>query len=124
MPQKPKYNLPDINSDNNVGKNIARIRKQHGLSQNELSKKIGITQSLLSHYEIGRLNIPVEVVIQIIKTLEVDSNELLGLKKGKVSKGLSDLKITNRMKKIQELPAGKKRYIFEIIDAYLKANKE
>lgn len=123
MPQKPKYNLPDIKIENNVGKNIAKIRKSHGLSQKELSSQIGITQSLLSHYEIGRLSVPVEVVIQIAKTLKTDSNKLLGLSKEKNSNIISDLKITNRMRQIQKLPANKKRSLFEIIDGFLKANE-
>lgn len=123
MPQKPKYKLADIELENNVGLNIAMTRKSHGLSQRELASKIGITQSLLSSYEIGRLSVPVEIVIQISKTLKIDANELLGLSKEKNNNMIVDLKITNRMRKIRNLPANKRKSLFDIIDLYLKSDE-
>jgi transcriptional regulator with XRE-family HTH domain len=123
MPQKPKYKLHHLDSDNNVGKNMATIRKSHGLSQNDLANKIGITQSLLSSYETGRLSVPIEIVIQVSKALKIDSNEILGLSKEKNNNILADLKITNRMRKIQKLPSNKRKPLFEMIDAYLNANE-
>lgn len=124
MPQKAKYNLPDIDDSFNIGEKVALIRKKHGLSQMELANKIGISQGLLSHYENGRLNMPVEVLAQLSITLKIDSNVILGIKKDNINKAETDLKITSRIIKIQNLPTSKKRAIFEMIDAYLSANEK
>jgi transcriptional regulator with XRE-family HTH domain len=122
MPQKPKYKLPDISSSNNAGKNIARLRKQRGISQKELSEKIGISQALLSHYETERLNIPVEIVIQIAISLSINSDTILGLDKNELSKStLPSRKILQRMKQIEKLPSFEQKSLLKTIDTYLKA---
>lgn len=79
MPQKAKYKLPDITSNYHVGKNIIEYRKIKGYSQKDLSKKVGISAALLSHYETGKLNIPIEVLAQISITLKIDFNFLIGI---------------------------------------------
>lgn len=46
------------------------------MSQQELACKIGITQSLLSKYEVGKLNIPVEI-IKLIEELPAFDNKTI-----------------------------------------------
>ena len=37
-----------------LSSNIAKLRKQHGLTQIEFAKKLHVTQSAVSHWESGR----------------------------------------------------------------------
>jgi len=121
MPQKPNYQLSKLPTKHNPGKNISRVRKNNGLSKKELADKIGITQSLLSKYEVGKLNIPVEIVIQIAITLETDANALLGFGNIKEITPIPK-KMIKRIKLIEELPPFDKKTILKMIDTTLKAS--
>lgn len=123
MPKKPVIKLPPIDlGDETIGQRIARLRKERGLTQKSLAEKIGTTQSIITDYERGRIRLYDEMVARFAIALKVSADDILGIKKQKVENALSDLKITNRIRQIQELPTGKKRSIFDIIDSYLKAN--
>lgn len=62
-----------------LGKNLQRIRKQKGLSQEQLAAKLNITRQALSKWE-SDINVPsVDKIIDVAKVLEVSVNELLGI---------------------------------------------
>jgi transcriptional regulator with XRE-family HTH domain len=87
MPQKCKDELKPLNlSDESIGKRIARIRKSRELTQEQLAKKIGITRSRLSKYEIDRIRLYDEMVARFAIALEVSADEILGLKEYPVEK--------------------------------------
>lgn len=52
-----------------VGENIERIRKEKGMKQVELAKKIGITQAMLCQIERGTKNPSLQVGMLLAKTL-------------------------------------------------------
>ncbi len=120
MPQKPKYKLPPLDlGDEALGSRIARLRKEKGLTQVELSKTIGITQALISDYERSRLRPNYEMIIRLAIALEVTTDELLGVKAIKNSK--PSLKIQKRMRKIEALPETQQKFVLKTIDSHLKA---
>lgn len=51
--------------------NIREKREELGLSQKELAKKIGITQSFLCDIEQGRSKPSIDVAIKLAKVLKV-----------------------------------------------------
>ena len=59
-----------------TGKKVAAIRREQGLSQKELAKKIGISQQLISRVEKGGENISLGTLTNIAralnKTIEID----------------------------------------------------
>ena len=65
------------------GQRLAKIRKAKGYTQTELSKKIGLTQGLVSDYELDKLRPYHEMIIRFAIALDVSSDELLGLKEYK-----------------------------------------
>lgn len=125
MPRKPVIKLPPIDlGEETIGKRIARLRKERGLTQKVLAEKIGTSQSIVADYEIGRIRLYDEMVARFALALQVSADDIRGLKKQNIENSLADLKVTNRMREILKLPASKKRSLFDIIDAFLKANKE
>lgn len=44
---------------------IKEYRKRHGLSQKSLAKKLGVTQGLVSHLEVGRQKITANRAVEI-----------------------------------------------------------
>lgn len=63
-----------------IGKNIAKFRKEKNLTQEELAKKLCVSPKTLSSYENNR-NLPnIEMLILLSDTLGVSINDLLGSK--------------------------------------------
>lgn len=60
-----------------VGRNVARLRKEAGLTQEQLSERTGLTQPYLSELERGRRNPTVVTVYEIAQALGVSHLDLL-----------------------------------------------
>lgn len=60
-----------------VGRNTARIRKESGLTQEELSERCGLSQQYISGLERGRRNPTIVTVYEIAAALEVSHLALL-----------------------------------------------
>lgn len=123
MPKQIKYKLKNNELDGKkIGKKIAEIRKAKGITQIELSEKIGITQQLISDYETGRLNISAELLLHFAVALEVSSDHLLGLLDGQIQDNKLSLRFTRRMREIDKLPEIKKKAILKTLDDLIRAN--
>lgn len=61
---------------------IAELRAKNGkMSQRELAKKIGTTQTSISNWEKDPLSMNAENIVKLCKFFEVSSDDLLGIKK-------------------------------------------
>ncbi len=126
MPRKFKYDLPEIeNKDGKtIGERIAELRKERGLTQEQLSQKLGITRVTLADYERGRSRIYDEMIVRIALALGVSTDSLLGFEHQDTVKEIVTLKYTKRIKEIEELPEHNKRNILKTLDDLIKANKK
>ncbi|BFM43152.1 hypothetical protein CFS9_17930 [Flavobacterium sp. CFS9] len=61
-----------------VGENIRKYRREKDLKAEEVSEKIGISQSTYSKIENNRCKIDVEILKNIAAVLEVDVTQLMG----------------------------------------------
>ena len=61
-----------------IGQQIRKYRKAHGLSQEELAEKIGISVTHMSHIETGNTKLSLPVLVDIAHPLEVRTDDLLG----------------------------------------------
>ena len=59
-----------------VGKNIKEMRELRNLTQEELSKKVGITQAMLSQIERGTKNPSIQVGVLIADALNCKVDDL------------------------------------------------
>ena len=71
-----------------LGKRIANIRKIEGLTQAELSEKIGISEKYLSRIEGGKQAPSIVIIAQICEALCVSADNLLSLNQTIVSNNL------------------------------------
>lgn len=53
--------------------------KQNGMSQNELARRIGMSQSVVNNYCTGKREPSLETFVLICKTLEETADYMLGL---------------------------------------------
>ena len=60
-----------------VGRNFARLRREKGLTQEEVEARSGFSQQYLSSLERGRLNPTVITVYELAQALGVDHVELV-----------------------------------------------
>jgi len=122
MPRKLKNELPPLKlGEETIGQRITHIRKQQGITQQQLADKIGITQTLISDYETGRVRLFDEMVIRIALALNVSTDTLLGLKKEKKQDQKHSLRIFKRINRIEKLSPAKQKSLFQIIDGFLNS---
>lgn len=123
MPRRLKTKLPPLpTGPGTIGERVLHIRKAQGLTQMQLAEKIGIKRSLVTDYETGRLRLNGEMVARFALALGVSSDLILGLGNTSALAGQPDLKLTKRMRQIEDLPQHQKKSLLLTIDAYLKAN--
>lgn len=65
-----------MNCDDNIGKNIREVRLEKGLSQEELARKCGFSNTTLSAYENSRKIPNLTTIAKIAKELEVTIERL------------------------------------------------
>lgn len=61
-----------------IKKNITSARKQAGITQEEMSRLLSITQPAYSYYEKGEKPIPLEKIQKICEILSIPVKSLLG----------------------------------------------
>lgn len=60
-----------------VGRNAARLRKEAGLTQEQLAEKCGLSQQYLSRLEQGRRNPTIVTLYEIATALDVSQVDLV-----------------------------------------------
>jgi len=64
-----------------IGKFIAELRKERGLTQEQLGDKIGVTNKTISRWEAGVYLPPADALLAISELFDVSINEILSGKK-------------------------------------------
>lgn len=60
-----------------IGQRIRKNRKAHGLSQETLAEKVGISLTHMSHIETGNTKLSLPVLVAIATELDVRTDDLL-----------------------------------------------
>ncbi len=60
-----------------LGENILKLRKQRGLSQEQLGEQIDVTRQTISNWELGETSPNPEQLKQLSKVLDISIDELL-----------------------------------------------
>jgi transcriptional regulator with XRE-family HTH domain len=64
-------------------KAVRRARELSGVSRNELGSKLGISNKTIEKIENGRMNLTDERLLEILDTLNLNTSDLIRIKKGK-----------------------------------------
>lgn len=103
-----------------LGKRIQKLRKENGLTQMILAKKINISHPQLVRYENKNVQPPADVLKKIAGILGVSIDYLVsGDKDQKAKETLQDEALLMQYTKINSLPKEKKGIVMDLIDAYL-----
>jgi transcriptional regulator with XRE-family HTH domain len=103
---------------------LVGLRKARGLTQKELAEKVGITRDLLARIEGGGTRMSDLTVIQFAKALKISTDELLGVSGGEQVRGTDsvNLRLVQRMQKIQQLPMSEQKVLLRTIDNFLRGS--
>lgn len=74
-----------------IGQKIRKIRKAHGLSQEELAERINISTTHMSHIETGNTKLSLPVFVDIAAALEVRTDDLLDNPTATTSNSLDEI---------------------------------
>jgi transcriptional regulator with XRE-family HTH domain len=123
MPRPSVLEPPEIDlGHESLGERIARIRKDRGFTQAELADQMGIIQKLVSDYERDNIRPHPEMLARFALALEVSADELIGLRKIKTSRTISNRRLLRRLKEIEALPKKVQDTIIDMIDLALSNN--
>lgn len=100
------------------GKRLVEVRKEKGISQDALAKKIGVHGAVIGRYERDEVKPSIEIATQLAEALEVSLDYLVGQ-----TNLLLDKNIINRIQEIQLLDNENKNHLFALMDAFLRDYK-
>ena len=122
MKKTKQQRVPRDSTTQTIGKRLAQLRKQKGLSQSELSRRTGIGQNLISEYEAGKVRMYAEVVARLTQTLGVSADEILALKSVKARPEIKPVarKIQRRAEMIEDLSLQEQTHVLRTIDLLVK----
>lgn len=122
LPQAKKAPVLDSTAKE-IGSRIAGLRKQKGITQKELAEKIGVTRTMVTDYECGRVRLYDEILARLAIVLECSADMILGLKPVSKIDSSPQLKFTRRIKELEQLPEIKQKAILKTLDDLIRANQ-
>lgn len=126
MARRPQSN-EERKANAALGKRIALLRKQRGFTQVELAERLGVIQSVISSYEVGRVRPSPEAIVKICESLDLTADQLLG--RAKTSKAIVgagggdvlDRRFVRRLRLLKKLPKRDQDALLRTIDAFIQA---
>lgn len=108
------------------GRRLAFIRQNSKLSQSQIAQKLNIAQSTYAGYEKGVRKIPLEIIVQLSKILNISPTILILGDEANEANIVKDYTISEQelIKKYRQLTAEQQGAIENSIDYYIKANKK
>ena len=100
------------------GKRVLELRKQHKISQEDLSNKIGVHQHVIGRYEREEAKPSIEIASKLADIFNVSLDYLVGK-----TELLMDENISERILTIQKLPNTDREHILFTIDAMIRDAK-
>ena len=95
-----------------IGRRIQEIRKQKGLTQEQLAERVNISPHYLSALERGVYNIKLDLLVDILNILNCSSDEVFQ----DVVDSSSKIKASQLSEKLKGLPLHEQRKILEVVE--------
>lgn len=95
-----------------IGRRIQEIRKQRGLTQEQMAERVNISPHYLSALERGVYNIKLDLLVDILNILNCSADEVFQ----DVVDSSSKIKASQLSEKLKGLPVHEQRKILEVIE--------
>lgn len=104
-----------------MGERIQQLRKNLGITQADLAKKIDISHTQMARYEIKNIYPPADVLKNLADVFGTTIDFLvMGDNESKAQASLKDTELINQFKKISALPDEEKNLVLKMITAYIR----
>ena len=107
-----------------LGARIAELRKELGLTQQQLADALETTQQQVASYESARLRVPASMLPRLARVLGVTLEMLIGEEPRQAAKRGPTPKLQQQLERLSSLPKPKQRAIMQVLEAMLaQANR-
>lgn len=107
-----------------LGNNIFKYRKSIKLTQEELAKKMKVSQPNIYRWEKNLVTPSIETLKKLSKVLNISIDGLLFSKQDKKKLRISDKELLARLKDIENLNEEDRQALIRLIDAFKGNNKK
>lgn len=106
---------------NHLGERIQALRKQLGISQVDLAKKIKVSKSMINRYENRGVQPPADVLNKIAGMLNTSVDFLInGNKDEKAKATLKNSELLQKFKEVDAMPEKEQNMLLHYINIYLR----
>ena len=103
-----------------LGDRVLQLRKQHGMSQQDLADKIEISKAQLSRYESKGVQPPADIVDKISQLFSISTDFLIkGDNTDIAVKSIQNAELIKHFSKITSLPDEELKTILKVVKALL-----
>lgn len=100
------------------GSTVVQLRKEQGISQTDLARRLGIHKNVLGRYERNEVLPSVEIARKIADILDVSLDYLTGKVDVEIDKD-----IQTRILEVSRFEKQDREHIFSVIDAFIAKRK-
>ena len=98
-----------------LGRRMAKRRKELGLTQIELAERIEATQKIVTSYERATRQMPAWRLPVIAQALETTPEELLGVTRQKRGRG-RESRFEQQLERLKQLPRSEQQFVMKMLD--------
>jgi transcriptional regulator with XRE-family HTH domain len=98
-----------------LGRAIAKLRKERGLTQAQLAEMLGISQQHMLSFEKGRRRVPAAALPKLSEVLGVPIEDLLGASAPKSKRGPAP-KLLKQLDRLQQLPKSQQNIVHQMLE--------
>jgi transcriptional regulator with XRE-family HTH domain len=107
-----------------LGRRLAQLRQDAGLTQHVVAAHLGIAQQTLAHYKVGRLRLPVALVPKLAALFDVPTDVLLGVASAAATKAAGKRgpasKLQRQLERVSRLPKAQQQVVLAMLDGVLQ----
>lgn len=104
-----------------LGKRIQELRKQNGLTQQELAGRVQISHPQIVRYETKGVQPPADVLARIANVFDVSIDFLVnGDKSQRAQQTIKDAELIKNFKELDQLPEEEKKSILKVLNALIR----
>lgn len=122
-PREPRMTPTDRQFGKELGRRLAQLRQEAGLTQHAVAAHIGIAQQTFAHYEVGRLRLPVVLVPKLAALFDVSTDALLGVADARAStragKRGPTPELQRQLERVSRLPKAQQHVVLAMLDGVL-----
>ena len=105
-----------------LGKRLAALRRERGLSQSDVAKKTDLTVRIISFYERNAANIPLDRLVKLARVFSVSIDEIAGYEPP-ASTFTTNRAFLKRLELAKRLPPHQQKILSDMIDTMVEKEK-